>query len=67
MRREPAPARRHTRAIQSASSSVTRLPITRTAMFIKDVDRIASGPVVGRNRGTVSSNASRRATENARA
>ena len=44
MRREPAPHRRHTRAIQSASSSVTRLPITRTAMFIRNADRIAMGP-----------------------
>ena len=63
-RREPAPARRHTRAIQSASSSVTRLAITRTAMFIRNSDRIAIGPVAGRKRGNVSSSASRRATEN---
>ena len=63
----PPPAPRHTRATQSASSSVTRLAITRTAMFIRNVDRIASGPVAGRNRGIVSSSASRRATENPRA
>ena len=50
-RREPPPARRHSRATQSASSSVTRLAITRTAMFIRNVDRIASGPVAGRKRG----------------
>ena len=67
MRREPAPAPRQTRATQSASSSVTRLPITRTAMPIRNADRIASGPVDGRNRGIVSNNASRRATENPRA
>lgn len=52
-RREPAPARRHTRAIQSASPSVTRLAITRTAMFISSEDRIAIGPVDGRKRGMV--------------
>ena len=65
--REPAPAVRHTRAVQSASSSVTRLPITRTAIPINADERIAIGPVSGRNRGRVSSSASRRATEKHRA
>ncbi|CFR67344.1 Uncharacterised protein [Mycobacterium tuberculosis] len=45
---------------------MTRLDITRTAMFINAVERIVMGPVVGRNRGKVSNNASRRATEKPR-
>ena len=49
---------------QSASSSVTRLPITRTMMSIKRADRMPTGPASGRNRGSVSSRPSRRATEN---
>jgi hypothetical protein len=67
IRRDAKPAARHTRATQSASSSVTRFPITRTAIFIRNAERMASGPVNGRNLGIVSSNASRRAAENARA
>ena len=51
----------------SSSSSVTKLPITRTASFIRADERIASGPVAGRNRGKVSSSANRRAMENPRA
>ena len=64
--REASPPPRHARATQSASSSVTRLPITRTAMPISRVERIPIGPVAGKNRGNVSNNASRRATENPR-
>ena len=65
--RDNRPPPRQARATQSASSSVTRLAITRTAMVISPVERIASGPVVGRNRWKVSNNASRRATEKPRA
>src|SRR5262245_36807621 len=61
IRRDATPAARHTRASQSVSSSVTRFPITRTAIFIRNDERMASGPVNGRNRGIVSSNPSRRA------
>ena len=45
--RDPAPAVRHTRAVQSASSSVTRFAITRTAIPINVDERIAIGPVDG--------------------
>src|SRR6185369_12472745 len=55
IRRDARPAARQIRATRSASSSVTRLPITRTAMCIRAVERIAIGPVNGRNRGNVSS------------
>ena len=38
--------------------------MARTATVIRYCDRIATGPVIGRNFGTVSRIASRRATEN---
>ena len=40
--------------------------MTRTATPIRAEDRIASGPVSGKNRGNVNSSPSRRATENPR-
>ena len=64
--RDNRPPPRQARATQSASSSLTRLAITRTAMVISVVERIAIGPVVGRNRWKVSNNANLRATENPR-
>ena len=63
--RDPEPSRRHSRATQSASSSVTRLPITRTAISINLFDRMARGPVRGRKDGMVSRRPRRRAAENA--
>ena len=59
------PARRQARATTSRSSSVTRLPMTRSATVISARDRIPTGPAAGSRRGTVSSPASRRAMENA--
>ena len=56
---------RQTRAVRSRSSSVTRLPITRSATVISGRDRIPTGPAAGRSRGRVSRPASRRAMENA--
>ncbi len=47
------------------SSSVTRLPITRSATVISARDRIPTGPATGNSRGRVSSPASRRAIEKA--
>ena len=67
MRPDRRPALRHTLATASSSSSVTKLPITRTATVISVDDRIPSGPVAARNRGNVSSRANRRAMENPRA
>ena len=59
------PADRQRRATRSVSSSVTRLPMTRSARVIRSRERIPTGPAAGSSRGTVSSPASRRAMENA--
>ena len=66
-------ARRHARADRPVKSVViggpgenfNLFPITRSATVISGRDRIPTGPAAGRNRGMVSSPASRRAMENA--
>ena len=64
-RTDSRPAVRQARATTSRSSSLTRLPITRSATVISPRERMPTGPAAGRNRGRVSSPASRRAMENA--
>ena len=44
---ERRPAQRHTRAARSRSSSVTRLPIQRSASVISQSERMPAGPSVG--------------------
>ena len=64
-RSDKRPAVRQARAVRSRSSSVTRLPITRSATVISARDRIPTGPATGSSRGRVSRPASRRAIEKA--
>ena len=61
----PGPRSRHARATTSWSSSVTRLPITRSATVMRARERIPTGPAAGSSRGRVRSPARRRAMENA--
>jgi hypothetical protein len=63
--RDAVPVHRQIRAIRSASSSVTMLFITRITISISLADRTAIGPPVASNHGTVPSQDSRRAIENA--
>ena len=59
------PAQRQIRAERSRSSSVTRLPIQRSASVISQSLRMPTGPSAASVFGTVKMPASRRAMENA--
>ena len=62
---ERRPAQRQMRAERSRSSSVTRLPIQRSASVMSQSLRMPTGPSAAIVRGTVKTPARRRAMENA--